>query len=664
MTGYADKIAAMSVQQLEQAIRHHNAQYWDHDRPEISDYDYDLLVSRLRSLAPQSPLLSAFGAERFGDPVEHASAMLSLDKCYSDEELAAWSAKFSGDVVASPKLDGIACSLRYDAHGRLAVAATRGNGTVGDDITTNARQIEDIPRQVSEPSIEVRGEIYMRLSTFARFRGQFANPRNLAAGAIKNKDAARFREYGLSFAAYDLLGASDSSELSKLRRLAGLGFGAVEYRLSSQQELPESFAYFAAKRGDFDFEIDGVVFKADRLSEQRRLGATAHHPRYAIAYKFQGDSARTTLQDVTWSVARTGAVTPVARVAPVSLSGATISRASLHNAGFIAKKNLSLGAVVVVTRRGGVIPNVEFVVEPGDQPVTLPQRCPSCGGELVARASGNDESGQLDFLYCKQPKNCRDALIGAMAHFCHVVDIQGFGEKLLAEGFDKGVLRTPADFFRLEKDELLRFERVGEKLADKLLAQVAAHRTLELSVFLRALGIDELGSHVAALLAQHCGSLERVRRVDAETLAQLHGVGDTIAEKVVSGLRAEAVLIDALLQQVSVATAKDAVPSAMPLSGKSFVFTGKLLSFDRKQAQAQVRELGGSTPSGVTRDLTYLVLGAGKESAKSSKLKKAEAYIRQDAQIRIIAEDDFVELVNRAAGLSSRKRETNHQQPK
>lgn len=632
------QLAELSVEQLETQIRHHNRLYWDDAQPEISDYDYDRLVRALQARAPNSPVLDDLGpsaAERYGAEVTHAQPMLSLDKCYEDAELAAWAEKFSGDVVVTPKMDGIAASLRFDAQGRLTLAATRGNGQTGDDITANAHTIADIPRAIDDHDIEVRGEIYMKLSVFRGYGGQFSNPRNLAAGAIKSKDPDRCRQYNLSFAAYGVEKEGLASEHEKFAYLVSLGFPKVEYKLVEKTALRSGYEYFASARDNLDFEIDGVVFKADSLAEQARLGATAHHPRFAIAYKFQGDSGTTKLEAIEWSVARSGAITPVALIAPVELSGAMVGRASLHHAGFIDKLGLTIGAEVVVTRRGGVIPNVEFVKTPGHGAVAVPTSCPSCSGPVEQRG---------DFLYCATPTRCRDAVIGTLAYFCKVVDMQGFGDKLLAEAYDKEILRTPADLYRLDKSVLLRLERVGDKLASKLLKQVAEHRELELAVFLRALGIEELGKHVSGILQREFETLARIRTVTEDQLAAIHGVGPIIADKVVRGLKEQAALLDELLAEVSLREV-EAAPVDGVLSGQSFVFTGKLIHCDRKSAQAKVQAAGGATPSGVTKDLAYLVIGDGKEAGgKSSKQVKAEKLAASGTPIKIISESEFLAM--------------------
>ncbi len=654
-----EQLETMSVEELEHAVKHHNQRYWDQAQPEISDYDYDQLVLQLKRVHPASLVLEEMGpseAPDAGSAVTHQTPMLSLDKCYTAEELNSWAAKFEGDVMVTPKMDGIAASLRYDPSGRLQQAATRGNGFEGDDITRNVRTIMDLPDTLAQDHLpqgflpqgplEVRGEIYMKLSIFSGFADQFSNPRNLTAGAIKHKDPARCRAYKLSFAAYDLQGAELATEQEKLDLLVSMGFSPMTYRVSHRHGLQAAYEHFAALRDDLDFEIDGVVFKTNSVREQRRLGVTAHHPRFGMAYKFQGDSGTTTLNRVDWSVARSGVITPVAHIEPVVLSGATVSRASLHNAGFLNKLGLRgrpSGAKVVVTRRGGVIPKVEFVSEPALENkagviIDFPATCPSCGGKVIE---------QGDFLYCANPQSCRDALIAAIAHFCGVLDLLGFGDKLLHQAYDRELLKSPADLYTLTTGSLQRLERVGSKLATKLIREVDEHRTVTLATFLRALGIDELGRHVSRILADNYQTLERVQQVSEAELAAIHTIGTEIASSVVAGLREQEPLITALLAHLTIEGPGegDAPPQGGPLTGMSFVFTGTLIHDDRKSAQKKVKALGGATPDGVTKTLTYLVVGDGAEKRKSSKQSKAEKYIAAGAPLKIIRESDFLKLI-------------------
>ncbi len=652
---------AAAIAELEAEIRHHNHLYWDKSAPEISDYAYDALVNRLKRLAPDSPVLLELGpsGERrgpgeLGSEFRHKERMLSLDKCYTPEDLAAWAATFTGNVVVTPKFDGIACSLHYDKGGKLAVAATRGDGQVGDDITVNALEIEDIPAQVKKAGmdgvaggLEVRGEIYMRLSVFARYQAEGkSNPRNLTAGAIKQKDPKKSAAYDLSFAAYDVIGADDPTQEKELERLVRLGFPKVDYLVMDRHDVYKGYEEFARLRPTLDYEIDGVVFKVSDVKEQRRLGETAHHPRHSLAYKFQGDSGLSTLRAVEWSVARTGAITPVAIVDPVPLSGVSVSRASLHNVAFIAKLGLTLGAKVTLVRRGGVIPNVEGVVEAGTTPVDIPEVCPSCGSPVVR---------ERDFLYCTTPRTCPRAVIGQLSHFAATVNMLGFGDAILEQCYDRKLLRAPADFYTLRWQDLAALERGGEKMGKKLVAEVDKKRSVDLATFLRALGINELGKHVSTLLADRYATLDGVLGVTEDELAGTHGVGDTIAHAVVTGLLEARPAIDALRKHVTVTeTRSTAAAGDKPLSGKSFVFTGKLLTMARSDAEKQVRALGGAVLSAVSKSVGHLVLGQEKDGAKSTKQKAAEKLAAQGEPIKILSEEELLAMLAEAGGGSAR----------
>lgn len=642
----ADAKRAARVAELETEIRHHNELYWKKNAPAISDYDFDKLVVELKSLDPSSPVLVEMGDRAevsFGKPFVHKEAMLSLDKCYELEELTSWAKSFEGKVVAMPKFDGIACSLHYDERGRLRVAATRGDGVTGDDVTANALRIKDIPAQLpASGPLEVRGEIYMRLSVFQKYKEEgMANPRNLTAGAVKQKDAAKSAAYNLSFAAYDLLGAGDISQVEELEKLASFGFPKIDYVVCSHDDIAHGYEEFAKWRPTLDYEIDGVVYKVDSAKEQRRLGVTAHHPRYAMAFKFQGESGITTLREVEWSVARTGAITPVALVEPVALSGVTVARASLHNVAFIAKLGLTLGAKVTLVRRGGVIPNVEFVVEPGSDPVRIPEACPSCGSPVVR---------ERDFLYCTTPRTCKRAVIGQLAHFAGTLDMMGFGDAVLEQSFDKGLLRQPADFFTLTWEDLAKLERSGEKSAKKLVAEVDKKRSVPLALFLRALGLPELGKHVSAILASRYRTLDAVQNATVEELAATHSIGDAIAESVVNGLSDAKELITELVKHVTVEPEGGGAGAVEgPLSGKSFVFTGKMVAFARSEGEKRVRAMGGAVLSGVSKQLTYLVVGADKTGPKSTKEKAAEKAIKDGAPLQIISEDELLAMLGTPA---------------
>jgi DNA ligase (NAD+) len=650
------RLTTMSVAELETQVRHHNARYWDEHDPEIDDPTFDTLLEVLRDKAPSSPALQDLGASPqkagkagFGDIV-HSRPMLSLEKCYDDDTLMKWSATFKGPIMVTPKIDGLACSLRYDDRGRLQIAGTRGDGKTGDAITENVRGIAEVPRQLKLPAgaaggVEVRGEVYMRVSRFnATYKGEKSNPRNLAAGALKTKDPAESAAYGLSFFAYDLTDAGCATEVDKRRVLEEMGFKLPPGELVTDRDaLPEAFRRFVDVCRGMDTETDGVVMKADSVFEQDRLGATAHHPRGALAYKFQGESAHTVVKAIEWGVARTGVVTPVAVVDPVFVSGVTVTRVSLHNAGYARKLGVGIGARVDIVRRGGVIPHVEAVLSPPTEPLTVPASWPGREGNIEVVSLG-------DFAVLKEPERCVDVVVSRVAHFAKVTDITGFGDKRLTQLVDKGLVTSPAHLYRLDKATLAGLDRMGDVSAQNLLDQMAARRQLTLPVFLTALGIDDLGPTVAEAIVAHFHTLEALRAAKPEAFLEVHGIGSTTAASVVDGLRQLAPVIDALLGEVTIVEPSRVEDTGSGLFGKSVVFTGTMALMDRKTAQKKVQGLGGKTPSSVTADLDYLVIGdegsallGGGE--KSTKHKAAEKLQQKGAAVQIISETAFVAML-------------------
>lgn len=644
-------VDTMSVDELAAAIRYHNWRYFTLAAPEIPDLEFDHLTRRLAAVAPEHPALAELvGDTASGERVTHAEPMLSLDKCYDEVTLMSWAQSFDGPVIQTPKIDGVAASLHYDAAGRLSGAITRGDGTRGESFLANARFIDAIPKRLTGPAlpgaVEVRGELYMPLSVFRGLGGEFSNPRNTTAGAIKQKDPSKTARYGLCFFVYDVRGPSLATEMDKVAWAQAHGLAPVETALLEKAEMSEGYAQWLARRPALDFELDGVVYKADRLDEQARLGATAHHPRYAIAYKFQGDSATSTLVEVQWSVSRTGTITPVGIIEPVELSGAMVSRCSLHNLAIVAALGLSVGATVLATRRGGVIPHIESVVEPGHTPIAIPTACPSCAKPTVADG---------DFLRCSDPGACPDVIRSALEHFVKAVEIDGFGPKVVAQLVETGLVREPADFYRLTAAELVALERMGDTLANRLVTNIQARRALPLGVFLRSLGIDDLGQVVSETLAQEFRTLDALVAAEPATLEDIHGIGAAIAASVVAGLADRRPTIDALLEVVTVEAAEAASAPAErtaddPIAGHSFVFTGGLLTMPREAAQKLVRDRGGLTPSSVAKTLDYLVvgdkdsplLGQGKLSTKH---KAADRLVAAGAPVRIIRESEFLAML-------------------
>lgn len=635
----------MTVKELEEAIRHHNRLYFELQKPEITDYEFDQLVLRLKKLNPDSPVLSEippdFSVEQKEfRKVSHTSEMLSLDKCYSEKEIQEWAEKFEGDLIASPKIDGCATEIRYNSKGELILAATRGDGMVGEDITANARMIRDIPQKIpsgppfSKGGAEIRGEIYMKLSVFKKYKREFANPRNLAAGAIKQKDPRKTRDYQLSFFGYDILGLSLKSEGEKIELLKSFHIPTVEARQIPKEKMQGTYDYFLSKRDSWDYETDGVVFKVNQVKEQERLGFTAHHPRYAIAYKFQGDSGVTTLKDVEWSVARTGVITPVGVVDPVQLSGASVTHVSLHNYGLMKKLGLRKGSKVLMMRRGGVIPNLESVVEAGrGAAIEMPKKCPSCGfaTELID-----------DFVYCTNKGGCRKAKMEELEHFIKVIECDGFGEKLIAQLYENGFVKDPADFYQLKREDLLELERMGEILATKLIGNIQAKRQLPLDLFVRSLGIRELAKHTSKILVREFKTLDRILKVGEEELSAIHTIGPVIAREVVEGLRKRRGVIEKLLRHVTLVGATPRTGSPLregPFFGKKFLFTGSLLAMERGQAEKLVEGKGGEIAGGVTQDLDYLVVGDG--GGAGSKLDKAKKLQAKGGKVQILSEGEW-----------------------
>ncbi|MBS2029483.1 MAG: NAD-dependent DNA ligase LigA [Deltaproteobacteria bacterium] len=632
------QIDSLSADELEERVRYHNDRYFRLNKPEISDYEFDRLTRRLRKLRPGSSALDEISEGTLGKKVVHKEPMLSLDKCYEPAELENWASNVQGDFLVMPKIDGAACSISYDASGKLTVAATRGDGKAGEDITANVVRLQDVPKRLHDGAraSEVRGEVYMRLSDFKDYAAIFANPRNLAAGAIKMKELPEDQLYPVRFFAYDVLGREFATEAEKFAWLKEQGFTPAEHEIRPRAELQTAYEEQHRIRPQRDYEVDGVVYRANKVSERARLGNTAHHPRYSIAYKFQGDDATTTVREIEWSVSRTGAITPVGIIEPVQLSGATVSRCSLHNAGMVQKLGVSVGAKVIVMRRGGVIPNLEQVLEHGPKPAGIPEKCPSCG--RPPKLEG-------DFLFCQDPPTCPAAIAGRFIHYLAVLEIEGMGEKLVRAALQAGLLKDLPDLYTLTPEQLQGLERMGEVSSKKIVANIQASRKVPLATFLRALGIDELGQHMSGVLARF-GSLDKVLALSAEELGAHHGVGEQTAARVVEGLHQNRALIQRLTEFVTTTVASAEDFSGSPLAGKSVVFTGKMEQLDRRQAQKLVTELGGTTPSGVTKDLSILVVGGDEMEGKpTGKRAKAEKYNADGAQISVLGEHEFLKLV-------------------
>ena len=669
---------------LEAAVLYHDHRYHDLNDAVIPDQVYDQLVEALRRVRPESPALQRIGggadaptnasgsadagegrdigdgASTFDDlddgRVVHNVPMLSLGKCYDAAELRRWAGDWAGALVASPKVDGAAVSIRYDTAGAFLLAGTRGDGRRGEPIGHNVMRIPSVPtqlpadvlRRLGSPALEVRGEVYLPLSAFAEVEELFANPRNVAAGALKAKEQGGVPAERLAFFAYDLIGVELISEQEKAGLLLELGFTPAPTQACGLDEVDGVFAVWERDRPSLDYEIDGVVFKIDALAEQRRLGATNHHPRWAIAWKLQGDSGESVLESVQWSLSRTGTITPVAIVEPVELSGAMVSRATLHNLSTVERLGLRVGGRLALTRRGGVIPHVEANLGGGAHVVDVPTLCPSCGQATEVRTSTRNAAGEpviTRTLHCSRAADCPASLRGQLFHYTATLEIDGFGTKLLDALLDAGLVRDAADLYRLDAAALRTLPRMGETLATKLLANLDQRRRVPLPTLLVALGIESLGRHAAQLLAARW-TLPQLRALPVDELASLHSLGQLTAERIVEGLRDTGPLLDRLLEHLTIDVGEQTSAEG-PLSGQVVVFTGKLERVGRRDAQQLVVRLGGTAGSSVTAETTWLVVGGDELDADppSSKLAKARKLAEAAGKLQIMSEAAFFDRV-------------------
>ena len=671
-----DLFAAEREEDLQEAarlrneLRHHEYLYYVMDAPEITDAEYDRLMVRLRELEakypdqvpPDSPTQRVGGkvAPEFGE-VRHLTPLLSLGNAFSAEELQAFDERVRGglpadaelEYVVEPKIDGLACSLIYE-NGKLVRAATRGDGTVGENVTANVRTIRSIPLVLKVPEgeevpelLDVRGEIYMPRQAFMRLnearaeRGEseFANPRNAAAGSLRQLDPAVTAARSLSFFAYLVGDGAQAKHSESMAMLSRYGFKVSEgYRLVA--DINEAIDYikeFADRRTALAYDTDGAVLKVNAVYQQRILGATGKDPRWAIAYKFPPEQAETTLEDIDWRVGRTGVLTPTAVLTPVKLSGSVISRATLHNEDFIREKDIRLGDRVIINKAGEIIPEVLHVVlgkRTGTEvPVTIPTICPECGWEVVRK---DTEAA----IRCSNP-HCPALGREGLIHFVsrEAMDIDGCGPSVINQLLDKGLVKDAADLYSLTREELLTMERMGAKSADNLLQALEASKENELDKLLFALGIRHVGAKVARILASEFGTVDRLLQAEAEELAEIRDIGSKIAESVVTWLSVPANidLLERLRQaglKMEFATREE--QTSHPFYGKTLVFTGTLPTLGRAEAKTMAQDVGARVSGSVSKKTDYVIAGA----EAGSKLEKA-----QQLGVTVLDEAQFLEMM-------------------
>jgi DNA ligase (NAD+) len=654
------KTAEQQIERLREELRRHEYLYYVLDQPEITDAEYDALMRKLRDLetghpdliAPDSPTQRVGGKPREGFvKVRHSAPMLSLDNALNEGELRDFDRRvrdlLNGEpyqYVAELKMDGLSMAAHYEA-GLFRQALTRGDGTVGEEVTENARTIKSLPLRVKPelPAFEVRGEVIMGHRAFERLNAEreqdnlsrFANPRNAAAGALRALDPGMTASRNLDYYAYFLLVGGDyhyGSHWQSLEALERMGFKVNKYKhlCRTLDELIEFCAKWERDRDTLPYEIDGVVAKVDSIAQQRRLGWTAKAPRWAIAIKFAARQAETTVLDIGVQVGRTGALTPVAHLAPVNISGVTVSRATLHNEDEIERLGLEIGDTVLVERSGDVIPKVVRVVKQGDarRRFRMPSECPVCGGEVV-REPGEAASRCLN-------TNCPARLKESMLHFASrgVMDIDGMGDALVDQLVDRGLVKGVSDLYDLKLDQLLELERMGKKSAQKILDNIEASRSRPLPRVLNGLGIPFVGERTAQILADTFGSLDTIASADMDALQKAEEVGPKVAHSITQFFAEprNRELIERLRAAGLQFTQDRKVKQGGPLAGLTFVLTGTLPTLTREETKARIEAAGGKVTGSVSKKTDFVVAGADAGS-KLDKARTLNVPVLDEAQL-------------------------------
>ena len=667
---HADILARLNA--LKGEIRRHDYLYYVKDRPEISDSQYDRLFRELIDLEQAHPELVTTDSpsQRVGAPpleelvkVPHEQPMLSLDSIVDQNEVQTFDQRMkreleipSVEYSVEPKFDGLSVELRYD-HGVFTRGATRGNGTTGEDVTVNLRTIRSLPLQLQAQSglpdhLVVRGEVYMRLDDFQTLNRRiteqggdaFANPRNAASGSLRQLDSTISATRPLVVTCYEIMvlsTATPPTHWDELETLSQWGLPVPIHRrlCTSIDEVMVFHHETESMRDQLPYEIDGVVVKVNRRDWQSRLGMKSRSPRWAIAYKFTPRKEITIVQDIVVSVGRTGTLTPVALLKPVEVGGVTISRATLHNADEVARKDIRIGDTVKVERAGDVIPAIaERVSVSGEQrsaPFGMPEQCPVCGSAVGREGA---------YFYCTGQLICGAQLRGTIEHFSskHALNIEGLGKKTVAQLVEQGLVRSLADLYRLTKDDLVKLEGFADRSATLLLESIAGSKTVSLDRFLMGLGIRQVGQHIAKVLAREFGSLDEIMSADRERLQQIREIGPEISESMAaywSEPRNREIIVQ--LQELGVQVAPGmATGNRMqsPLAGKTFVFTGGLDRFTRDSAQQTVETVGGRVSSSVSKKTSYVVVGRD----PGSKLDQARTL-----GVTILTEQEFASLIGK-----------------
>jgi len=664
--------AKKTIQELTDQINHHNDLYYQQSKSEISDFEFDQLLKKLIDLEEQFPQFKQPDSptQRVGgtitknfESVTHKYPMLSLGNTYSQEELEDFDSRVAkgldGDAYeyfCELKFDGVSISLQYE-NGLLVRGVTRGDGVRGDDVTNNVKTIRTIPLKVKHKdlpaSFEVRGEVFLPKDAFAQLNKEredigeerYANARNTASGTLKMQDSSEVARRKLDCFVYYLLGEETGTQTHEesIHHLETWGFNVSKTykKCKTIQEVIEYINYWEHRRQELPLETDGVVIKVNNIEQQQRLGFTAKSPRWAISYKYKAESISTKLNDVTYQVGRTGAVTPVAELEPVFLAGTTVKRASLHNANEIARLDLRIGDFVFVEKGGEIIPKVTGVDlpkrKPDAQPIHYIESCPECGTKLIRF------EGEAAF-YCPNINGCAPQIRGRIEHFIQrkAMDIDSLGEQTIKQLYDLGLVKSPADLYYLTKENLLQLDKVKEKSAQNMLDGINQSKATAFESVLFAIGIRYVGKTVAEKLARYFKSIDAIAKASVDQLLAAPEVGDKIAQSVYlyfqnpESLREIDRLKTAGLQFES--TAKEPEKVSDLLANKSFVISGVFQRYQREELQEIIVKNGGRILSGVSGKLDYLLAG---DNMGPSKREKAEKL-----GVKIISEQDFEALLN------------------
>lgn len=642
-------------------INYHNDRYYNQDNPEISDYEYDMLLRELENIeaefpeliTPDSPTQKVGGSkgEKFS-PVAHAVPMESLHDSFSADEIRDFDRKVrevisDPEYVVEPKIDGLSVSCEY-RNGVFVRGSTRGDGVTGEDVTDNLMTIKSLPKRLRNAPeyLEVRGEVYMSVATFERIVAEqenngekpFKNPRNAAAGSLRQKDSKITAKRGLDIFVFNVQAAEGiefTTHVQSLDYLTELGFPTAFYNsFDNIDDVLTEIDRVDAHRGDLPCDIDGAVVKVNNLADRALLGSTAKFPRWAEAYKYPPEEKETELLDIEINVGRTGALTPVGIFKPVLLAGTTVSRATLHNEDFIREKGINIGDTVLIRKAGEIIPEVLSLVRHGSgtQPYVFPEFCPSCGSRVVR------EEGEAA-MRCTNT-DCPAQLLRHLIHFVSrdAMDIDGLGPALLEQLLSAGLIKSFIDLYRLEAEPLAALDRMGKKSADNIIKAVEKSKSAEIYRLVYALGIRHIGEKAAKLLCEHFLSIDRLFEASVEEIAEIDGYGEIMAQSVYDYFRLEGTVhLISQLKELGVemkpleAKAKEGM-----FLGKTFVLTGTLPTMSRKEASALIEQNGGKTSSSVSKKTDYVLAG---EDA-GSKLTKA-----QSLGITIISEAELLEMI-------------------